>query len=61
LKIRLLLSASAIVPGPGDAPGAMAFFQCAELRLELETNPGMSSPHKPVFTESSQIDAQNSG
>jgi hypothetical protein len=37
---------------PGNTPGTMSDTQVAELESALETNPGVSSPHKPIFTES---------
>jgi hypothetical protein len=46
---------------PGDAPAAIADIQIAKSGLELETIPGVSSPHKAIITESRRIDAYNSG
>jgi hypothetical protein len=37
---------------PGATPGVMSDTQFAELELALETNPGVSSLYKPIFTES---------
>ena len=33
--------------------------QLAELGLELETNPGVSSLHKPIITENRRINSQD--